>query len=109
MAHFGWGEAVFLLAGISIALPLGMRVAGHAVLARRLDVVPRIVFGLIALAVGGLPASSFHWANPVRWEDTGTAPAWLGRTIFCALGIFLVATAMRRMVKREFPDDSSEP
>lgn len=85
-------DAMFLLVGVSIVLPLGARLAGDAPLAERLDAVPRLTFGAVCLAVAFLPEQIFGRG----WDRSGTASVLAVRVVFSAMGSYLLAAALLR-------------
>jgi hypothetical protein len=92
--------------GVSVLLPLGARIAGNPRLARRLDPVPRFVFGGICFLLAFSRESSFFYADAMH-RITGPADEPSSRFIFGALGLFLFATGIRTIVKGDY--DRSDP
>lgn len=95
------GLIIFLVVGVSVLLPLGARFAGNRRLANRLDLLPRFSFGAICLALALHPDSTFSYTDEIG-NVMGPAAQSTSRVIFGILGVYLFASAIRIIVKRDY-------
>lgn len=95
------GLVIFAVVGVSVLLPLGARFAGNHRLASRLDLLPRFSFGIVCLALALLPHSTFSYTDDLD-RVMGPAAQSTSRILFGALGIYLLAGAVRIIAKRDY-------
>ncbi|HEY2038674.1 MAG TPA: hypothetical protein VGG95_03360 [Edaphobacter sp.] len=101
------GLIVFSVVGVSVLLPLGARFAGNRRLANRLDLLPRFCFGMVCLALALLPDSTFSYADDLG-REMGPAAQSSSRILFGALGIYLLAGAVRIIAKRDYDSPDTD-
>lgn len=95
----GSAFSILLFAGLVLALPHLAHASGRAKLASRLESAPRLFFGAIALFLAFSSHAFFRYTDDTG-GDGGAAPLWLGRVVFGGIGIYLLATAIRRIARR---------
>ncbi len=101
------GDILYFAAGLSVLLPLGARFAGNHHLARRLDLIPRFFFGTVSLMLALLPGVTFFNTDALH-RRLGEADPVSSRILFGALGLFLFATGIRIIAKRDFDRPDSD-
>jgi hypothetical protein len=95
------GLILYSAVGVSVLLPLGARLAGNRRLASRLDLLPRFSFGAVCLLMALLPGSNFSYTDDLG-HILGPAAQSTSRILFGGLGIYLFASAIRIIAKRDY-------
>lgn len=96
------GAIVYWIIGLTVLLPLGARIAGNDRLARRLDLLPRFVFGLALLVIAFRPASTFRIGSHYAPESFEPLSGKAGRTFFALFGLVLVGGGIRILIRKDY-------
>ncbi len=96
------GDVAYMLVGASVLLPLGARIGGNGQLAKRLDILPRISFGLVSLIFSLLPDSTFQQGFHRVSGSMKPLSGYIARPIFIVVGLFLIGTAIRAIMTKNY-------
>ena len=105
------GQVLYFICGACILTLLAAKIAGRRKLAAWLDIVARMVFGIISVAVCFTSGGAFRYIESVTHKDQGPAPNWNGYLLFGALGVVALFTGIRaipRVLRGDYSNAEEE-
>ena len=89
------GDVAFFTGGACILSLLAAKMLGRRKIAAWVDIVARMVFGVVALVVCVTSSGAFRYWDHVTLKDSGPAPNWQGYLAFGLFGLVALATGIR--------------